>query len=270
MSSSTLPDPPALLHFHQFKNGGSTLDIILEREFGHEFLSFHGDSPDSNLLEPDMKVMLAAHPDKRVFTSHHFRLPIDGMPGAVPLLILRHPLDRLPSIYEQERRSSPLGPGDAAFKSMSDWLDRAMLERPSLVCDAQVRFLACGGVFLQTDECLLAQAMRNLRQCPYFGIVSEYDRSMVLLEELLRRWWPRFSAAYLPQNTSQRDPSIERRLSLLREVLAPDVYQRALLNNRYDLALFQHARVLLDRRCKAIAGFDGKLEDLRSRCAALR
>jgi hypothetical protein len=270
MSVSALPNPPVLLHFHQFKNGGTTLDFILEREFGDGFLSFHGDNPDSNLLEPDIKAMVAAHPAKQVFTSHHFRLPIDDMPGALPLLILRHPIDRLPSIYEQERRSSPLGPEDPAFQSMSDWLDRALRERPSLVCDAQVRFMACSGLPVQTDETLLAQAMRILRKCPFFGIVSEYDRSMVLLEELLRPWWPRFSAAHLPQNTSLRDPSIECRLSLLREVLAPDVYRRALVHNRYDLALFQQALALLDRRCGAVAGLAGKLQDLRNRCAAIR
>lgn len=43
-----------ILHFHSFKNGGSTFDWILKRNFGHKFAEFHGPTAQDTLLEADI------------------------------------------------------------------------------------------------------------------------------------------------------------------------------------------------------------------------
>ena len=275
MSSTEARSPesdtcPRIIHFHQFKNGGSTLDSILKRNFGDSFLSFHGSNANANLISSDIALMMAEHPRVQAFTSHHFRLPVDEIPNILPLWMIRHPLDRIPSIFEQERRSSTTAHDDAAFSSLSVWLEEAIVERPSLVCDAQVLFFANGGIPAITTELHLQQAMLALHQAPFCGVVSEFDASMVVLEVLLQPWWPDFSAEYLPQNQSLRDPKIEDRLDLFSAVLSPAVLKAALISNKYDIALFEYSRQLLARAIRKIPDFESRLADFRSRCAALR
>lgn len=271
MPTLTADAAPKILHFHQFKNGGSTLDWILERNFGESLISHHADHSNGRLVEADILAMIQAHPETQAFTSHHFRLPLQATAGLLPLWLVRHPLDRIPSIYEQERRTLAQGPDDPRYASLEAWLAQALETRPFMICDSQVQFFAQGGIaFEAPTEVSLREAIKVLDASPYSGVVSDYDKSMVMLEVLMQRWWPNFDAAYLPQNLSQRDPTIEQRLESLREVISPDLFQQLLVQNRYDLALFEYARQLLARRAQRVVGFDQRLSDFRERCNALR
>jgi len=75
-----------ILHFHTFKNGGSTLDWILKRNFGNKFAEFHGPSKHDSLLEADILGFLNKFPQVMALSSHHFRFPIHRFVGDIELL----------------------------------------------------------------------------------------------------------------------------------------------------------------------------------------
>ena len=262
---------PTLLHFHIFKNGGTTLDWILERNFGAQFAETHGPEATSTLFSEDIARIVQAAPDTIAFSSHHFRFPLIGIQNVIPLAFVRHPMDRIPSMYEQERRCSPEHLENPAYASLTAWVENALNNSSPMVCDSQVSFYARGGIYYEPpSEDTLLDAMDVIDSLDFVGIVSEYIPSMVLLEHILRPWWPEFDAAYFIQNQSAREPTLEERLTRLQRLIQPDTYRRLLLNNRYDLALFEHAKKRLHERCAAIPDFESRVADLSLRCQTLR
>lgn len=271
MNRSSSP-PPALIHLHLFKNGGSTLDWILRKNFGEQFMEFHGETANSVLLAPDIERMIKDHPEHVAFSSHHFRLPLSTVKvkQVLPLLFLRHPLDRVASMFDQERRMAA-PEDDWRFVSLSDWIENSIRDRPYIFCDSQVSFLARDGVYYEPpDEFCLDDAISELDRLPFFGLVSEYDASIVLLENQLQQWWPDFDGAHFPQNKGSRDHSLESRLERLTSHITPSAHAALVRNNKYDLALFEHARSELAARIAGVADFDGKLDSLRQRSLSLR
>lgn len=262
---------PRIVHLHIFKNGGSTLDWILRRNFGSQFMEFHGDTANSTLTAPDIAKMIKDHPDHIAFSSHHFRLPIDTVPNIFPLCFIRHPLDRIASIFEQERRMASADANHPLINSFSEWLQDALRNRPFIVCDAQVSFYARGGVYYEppTLDCL-EDAIDELKKLPFFGVVNEYDTSMVILEQQLKQWWPTFDAAFFPQNQSAREYELSERLARLALRLPPNIYDHLMRNNQYDLSLFEYASKLLTARAELIFDFDEQKAKFNDRCAALR
>jgi len=268
-SSSLLP---ALIHLHLFKNGGSTLDWILRKNFGQQFMEFHGETANSVLLAPDIERMIGEHPEHVAFSSHHFRLPLDTVTTkpVFPIFFLRHPLDRIASMFDQERRMAAEG-DDWMFASLSDWIEHSVRNRPYIFCDSQVSFLARGGVYYEPpNEFCLEDAIDALDRLPFFGLVSEYDASVVLLENQVQQWWPDFDGAHFPQNEGSRDRGLDSRLERLASHLTPSAYAALLRNNKYDLALFEHARAELLARTEQISDFSEKLDSLKQRSALLR
>lgn len=262
-----ISDAPRLLHFHIFKNGGSTLDWILQRNFGDAFREVHGRREESTLIEEDIESILREDSSTVVFSSHHFRFPIDRLSNVFPIVLLRDPLDRIASIFEQERRS---GQVDLDL-GVADWVRRCLEERPYMLCDTQTSFIARGGVYYDPPtEIDLGTAKARLDALPFVGVVDQYDASMVCLEHQLRFWWPEFDARYFPQNRSDRDPSLGHRLAVLRNVLGDELFKRLETNNLYDARLAEHARSKLHQKLDEIADVCATSEDFAARCAMLR
>lgn len=267
ITMSTAPTPPRLLHFHIFKNGGSTLDWILRRNFGDAFREVHGPNAESTLVEEDIELILKEDPSSIAFSSHHFRFPIDRLLRVFPIVLLRHPLDRVASIFEQERRAGLVD----SYTGLADWVHRCLEERPYVLCDTQTSFLARGGVYYEPpNEIDLSTARTRIEAFDFVGVVDEYDASMVSLEHQLRPWWPDFDARYFPQNRSDRDPSLGARLAILEKLLGDELFRRLERNNLYDAQLVEYARSKLHQKLEETAGAHAAIEDFAARCATLR
>src|SRR5512141_2873477 len=94
-----LPQEPrrfVLVHYHIFKNGGSTIEYVLERAFPGRFATVHGPSPDSVLTGEDLAAFIRANPHLTAITSHHLRYPLPAMKDVVifDICLLRDPIDR--------------------------------------------------------------------------------------------------------------------------------------------------------------------------------
>ena len=90
-----------VVHYHIFKNAGSTVEQILEREFAGAFARLHGPTPDATIDGEDLAAFLQDHPSVRAVTSHHLRYPAPEIRNVVlfDCCFVRHPLDRLDSLY---------------------------------------------------------------------------------------------------------------------------------------------------------------------------
>ena len=101
-----------VVHYHIFKNAGTTVERILDREFPGDFARLHGPTADCTLDSEDLASFLEDHPTIQAVTSHHLRYPAPSLRNVVifDCCFLRDPLDRLDSLYNYFRRIDSTDP----------------------------------------------------------------------------------------------------------------------------------------------------------------
>ena len=96
-----------LLHYHIFKNAGSTIEDILDHSFGDRFATLETPVEGGIVSNSDLIAFLDAHPHVCAFSSHQIRYPMPLAPGYLffDICFLRDPLDRLRSFYDYFRQN---------------------------------------------------------------------------------------------------------------------------------------------------------------------
>ena len=64
-----------IVHYHIFKNGGSTVASILEREFENNFATVHGPDDVSVVDLVSLSNFVSSHDGVQAISSHHLRYP---------------------------------------------------------------------------------------------------------------------------------------------------------------------------------------------------
>ncbi|TDK66520.1 sulfotransferase family 2 domain-containing protein [Sapientia aquatica] len=110
------------LHHHIFKNAGSTIDWILERNFQHDFGSIEIDSSSWRITESMLFNFLHEKQNLIAVSSHHLCGQIFEYEPYVffDIVFVRHPIDRLRSIYDYYRKlPHPSNEVESASHNMS-------------------------------------------------------------------------------------------------------------------------------------------------------
>ena len=116
-----------LVHYHIFKNAGTTIAWILERNFGNAFDAIKADGEKGVIPNSELVRFVRRNRQIAAVSSHHFRLPAlkHERFRLLELCLLRHPLDRLRSMYDYYRRlenPADLSAVKARGLSMPDFL----------------------------------------------------------------------------------------------------------------------------------------------------
>jgi hypothetical protein len=64
-----------ILHYHIFKNAGSTIQWILEKNFHRSFSTLHETDIEAVVSNDEIILFAQEHPEIVALASHHFRLP---------------------------------------------------------------------------------------------------------------------------------------------------------------------------------------------------
>jgi hypothetical protein len=256
-----------------FKNGGSTIEAILQREFRGHFATAHGSHATSALDDQDIAAFLDEHPNIAALSSHHLRYPLPSIRRAVlfDCCFLRNPLDRLQSIYTyllaEPRRDDPVL---LLAQSMGprEFMMRLIDESPHFVSNAQTLLIATGGAFTRPlDETDLARAKEVLRRMALPGLVEMFDESLVAAEHFLGPAFPRMRLHYVAQNVTRPHG---RNFEELRATWGADVFEELARLNRLDLELCRYAEEEIRRRFLLVPNPEERLMEFKSRCSGLR
>jgi hypothetical protein len=189
---------------------------------------------------------------------------------------LRHPLDRLQSVYTYLRAepSESKDPFLALAQSTGprEFMMRLMDEFPNLVCNAQTLLIANGGEFTRPmDETDLSRAKETLRCMALPGLVDIFDESLVAAEHFLGPAFPNLRLHYVARNVTRPSfRNFDHRLQELRVAWGTDVYQQLQRLNHLDLELCEYARNEIQRRFRLVPNAEERLMEFRSRCSGLR
>ncbi len=286
-----------IVHCHMFKNAGSSLDWALEQNFGARFVRLWGDVQGRNENQ-QLADLLRARADVCAVSGHRLRQPLPQVEGVkmFPVFILRHPIERIYSVYSFERGQVIKTPGSTQAKRLSfrGYIQWRMDSRsPPAVRDFQTSF--CSGFGDGQVPEALARALDNIRATPLVATMELYDKCLVLFESVLRDQFPGIDLSYVQQNVGRyraRKTGILRRVHFVRQflegvqhlpgghdardvnarvkrilaLLGEDLAESVLANNQNDLRLYDEATALVPARLRELPDFEHRFNDFMLRC----
>ena len=226
-----------ILHYHLFKNAGTSLDQILKRYFQDRWVTaeFPNQGGDNSDLVTEW---IRANPDAVAFSTHTALGPVPVIDGVnvISVMMLRDPIARIRSAYRFERKqqADTWGAELAKEHDLGGYV-RARLARPNdRQCrNFQVHRLAS---MIPGEGPELERARTGLRALSQIGLVEDFDRTMGQLADQITDVFPDFTWNSVQANTTkpgqpgEDDPLLT---ALLREA------------NADDLAVLEEARALV-------------------------
>jgi hypothetical protein len=246
---------PVIVHYHIFKNAGCSVDRILEGSFGDSWRTLEGATATSLLRPGDLSLFLRDRPGVRAVSSHLLRPPAPADLDVLPIVLIRHPLDRAFSVYSQLHRntSGTFLSETVAWRSGFAEFVRWCLEHRSLggmvIADYQVIHLSPASfrakhiheAVATADD--LRRAIDYLSDGPCFGTVERIDAVMARLRLAAEKVDLPLSITSVAENvTLGRPRDLAERVSIAQRQLGPDLYERYRQANRHDYRLYEWAR----------------------------
>lgn len=251
-----------IVHYHIYKNSGTSFDHVLRHSFGDRHESFDGPFPFFLIDQLQLGRIIRGRPGTVAFSSHQIMLPhpssLDFRVLAVTLL--RHPILRAGSIYRFKRlHPDGTSTSDAALRlGFAEWLSYSLRDRLEVgqISNAQTRYFAAqyGEVPLsaQRNNRLVYDidtALRNLGSVEMLGRTEHFERDVTRFARIaaangLEMKLPRD----LHQNaTEEASGSTAERVAAILADLPKAVADQILAANEQDLALYAEAEKLIAR-----------------------
>jgi len=264
-----------IVHGHIFKNAGTSFDWALQRNFSEHFID-HEDGREM-MKKAYLAKFIEANPGLQALATHHLYrwMPLPELPGVttIPCFLLRHPIERVRSVYDFERRQESDTPGAVYAKKLNfkDYIAwRLDHKAGGVVMNYQTKYCS-GRTGKPIDGPLLESTVEYMQSSSLTGVVDRFDESMVYFEEALRSTFPQIDLAYVRQNMSAGKASnvaVEKKASAVLDELG-SVGPILEGHNQADLLLYVKANEALDKVVGEIEGFETKLKKFRKRCKKL-
>lgn len=266
-----------IIHNHIFKNAGSSIDWALRRNFGSGFVD-HRDDDSMRQGAKYLEHYLRKKPRVTALSTHHLVKPLPSVDeiDLKEIMMLRHPIERVASVYHFERKQVIDIPGTvyARKSSLKDYIIwRMRPEVGATIRNFHVRKMLPPRKIGQEriEESEMKAAQEQLDQMDLMGLVEHFDESMVLFEEKLREFFPKIDLSYVAQNIGQeKKHGLSGKLHELEQEIGQETYDLLLENNQRDMELYIFVVQAFEKRIAAIPLFDEKLSAFRARCDKLR
>lgn len=263
-----------IAHAHIFKNAGSTIDWILRRNFSERFYDNREDfkmrTDPSYLLE-----FLLSKPDLEAFSSHSLPLPIreHSKFDFYTVAMLRHPLLRVKSVYDFERKQPGDTPGAINAKKLTfaEYVKWRMRDDVApTIRNMHVRYLTANSHqrIENLTESHYDGALQFVLENRLVGVVEDFDKSMVIFSDYLSENDINVDFAYRKQNESRnKEDSVS--VQSLCESLGDELYQILVQKNEMDIRLYDSVSEVVNKRFNSIHEREVKLNKLQNSSIAL-
>lgn len=237
-----------ILHYHLFKNAGTSIDSILERSFGDLWCNFDNANPSARYSPKEFEQIIRGNPSLKAFSSHQIVPPVpEGDLRVYPVVFLRHPIDRIKSAYlfewkKQLKLDKPKG-------TLKEYIEEKFANyRGNAIEEFHVMTLANKGYEGRrpsaqlSDEELLNNAKGFIDSVPFYGIVEKFEESLIRLEYFLKMEFPEFKSFVTEENVTQdRKKNISDRMSELEVEIGAELYKEVIERNKLDMELYNYS-----------------------------
>jgi hypothetical protein len=258
-----------LVHVHIFKNAGTSVMEALARNFGEAFTSFEPTVDQGLLQAPEIADLFQRQPGLHAISSHRTTANLPAVKGRelLPLVLIRHPVARIRSMYQFYRRgdNQSAEEGLALSSSFDDWIHaRTTAGRYRDITNGQLRFFA--GAELRDESEMgkadIAAALAAAESVKYIGTVERVEETLAAWEYSLRQHHPQLDLSIGRSNSSPAAQTIAK--------LSPEIVSELSAMNDADLALHTLANEQLNQAIQAIPDWAAHISDFRRRCADRR
>ncbi|MBY6199737.1 sulfotransferase family protein [Maritalea mobilis] len=219
-----------ILHYHLFKNAGTSVDAILKENFPGRWVTREFPMNGGNNTGM-VEEWIRETPEAVAYSSHTMVGPIPQMDGirVISFMLLRDPIERIKSAYRFERKQEADTWGARLAKEHDfEGYVRARLARPG---DRQCRDFQTARLASLTPgpEPELARARKSLEALSVVGLVNDLSGAMDRLADLYFEHGEDFGQTDVRANTSSAGSG---------DTLSPDLVELLRENNANDLQLF--------------------------------
>jgi len=263
-----------IVHYHTFKNSGSSFDQLLSANYGDRHLTFDSPFPYTTFNQEELSKIIQRHTRHIAFSSHSIRLPVPTSLwiDTLAVVFVRHPILRVRSVYgflkknfisKQENQDANIDDTEhwAGQLDFDRWLTKMIESRNlHLLSNSQTQMFSgvygtrgltsmVDGEFQPIRISDLSQAKRNLAGVPLLARTEFYDIDIKHFSKILKPYGMTFdNFEQKPVNVTSDtigEPISTRIQSVLNELSGSNA--RWLLKaNQQDLSLYDYATALLE------------------------
>ena len=248
-----------ILHSHIFKNAGTTFDHVLERNFGKGFIDHRDDKEVLRGRGDFVKEFLRSNVDICAFSSHsiHFHIESDDEFKFFQVYFIRHPIERIRSVYRFERLQGPsisLGGKMASELNFNDYVAwRMRSDVPATIRNAHTIFLSGMGPGVGEIDVMFERAKKCIEEKAFVGVVDRFDESLAVLSSILKPHFNNIDLTYVKKNVLDKTSmSMDMKIYYIKSMLSNEVYNDVIEKNHFDLELYKLANRKLDENLCAI------------------
>ena len=206
-----------ILHYHLFKNAGTSIDSILKDNFKGRWLTneFKGFNNTRDVTQ-----WINDNPNNVVFSSHTMNGPIPKIDGVkiISIAMLRDPIKRIISAYKFERlqEANTLGAQLARELSFEDYVLARLKKKGDKQCrNFQTERLA---TLHPSDQSKIQRAKAALNDLSFVGIVEDFNTSMITFSRQIMKIFPNYKYKAKHSNKSseydfQLNPTLSQLLA---------------------------------------------------------
>lgn len=229
-----------IIHYHNFKSAGTSIDYILQKNFGSRWTEWdEGHDPDA------IARLMLKRPSLKALSSHTVAIRLPEHPGYqfFPIVFLRHPIDRAVSMYRfyNQYRRHPGKEAEMARQTDLSGFIEWQLERGRDYRNYYTMRLSQWNTGPEASGLgEFERARRTLSELPFVGLVDRFEASLASLADYLGPHFPGFQIYSVQANvTAKSEVPLDQRLAKLRKDIGETVYERLNAANLDDIALYE-------------------------------
>lgn len=257
---SVKPVRSVILHYHLFKNAGTSVERLLRSSLGKAWCSWDKPEPGAKISGAEMQRWLEENPHIRAVSSHQLVPPVPvGDFHVIPIVFVREPLSRVRSawLFEWQKQQGL----DAPKGSLTDYIEHKFEQKnTSVIANFQTARLSNK----QYDDVkqrlhrynheLLPAACQFIDSLPFIGLVERFSESLQLMQLATAKGFPDLVCKEHRENvTDSSTTSVEQKIEQLRRDIGNDLFDELCVRNRLDLQLYSYAAGRFEKSLEQLA-----------------
>lgn len=255
-------------HYHLYKNSGTSFSALLRENFGERHVEFDGPIASFQINQDQLAEIVEGNPEILSVSSHQIYLPTPSTLNVhfIPVMILRHPMLRIRSIYLFENQAGDTSPStedvSVHLKEFETWARDRLATQSGLASLSNLQTNQLSRAYcrpphieIRDGACFydLDLAIDNLKLVSCIARTEHYASDITHFEAILSEYGLAFKSDLgKPENVSASDfdAAPEDQLKTFQSGMTSDLWQELCRINSQDQALYDAASTLIQVRAK--------------------